>query len=772
VHADPQRRRPKGGLRESESRLSFLDRLSAEAAPLLDADAVLATTTRLVGEHLNLSVCAYADMDADQDGFTIRGDWAAPGSQSIVGRYRLADFGRLAVTNLTAGLPLVVNDNLRELAPEEAATFQSIGIAATICMPLVKEGRLTALMAIHDRRPRTWTSAELDLLEEVTERSWAHVERVRAVAELRASEARFRQMADAIPQIVWITDGAGRTEFFNKQWADYTGAAYEPSTAGGIAADFVHPDDAQPTMEAFEQARRTGETFRVEHRIRSKDGAYRWFLVRGEPQRDPRTGEIMRWFGASTDIDDRRQVEAALRESEERLRELNDSLEGQVAQRTAERDRLWTLSEDLLARADYTGMMSAVSPAWTRVLGFGETELLTRPYADLLHPDDAGVTMGALGRMRETGRPTRFENRLLTADGAYKAIEWTVAPEPDGSNFIAVGRDVSAEKERQAELETTQEALRQSQKLEAVGQLTGGMAHDFNNLLTVIRGSVELLLRPGVSEQKQRRYLAAIADTTERATKLTSQLLAFARRQTLKPEVFDAAEGVRALADMIATLSGSRISVEIGTAPEPCFVNADRSQFDTALINFAVNARDAMDGVGRLSIDVRPVPQAPAIGGAPALEGTSSPCRSPTRAKASRRRPWARSSNPSSPPRRSAPEPAWGCRRCSASPNSPAARWRCAAGPERAPPSPSTCPAFNPPAGRSMPTRASGWSRDRAPACWSSRTTPPSAPSAPRLSKSSATGRCWPATRTPPWRSWTRTPLASTWCSPTWSCPA
>jgi signal transduction histidine kinase/CheY-like chemotaxis protein len=223
--------------------------------------------------------------------------------------------------------------------------------------------------------------------------------------------------------------------------------------------------------------------------------------------------------------------------------------------------------------------------------------------------------------MRRTGRPTRFENRLLTADGAYKSIEWAVAPEPDGSNFITVGRDVSAERERQAELETTQEALRQSQKLEAVGQLTGGLAHDFNNLLTVIRGSVELLLRPGVSEQKQRRYLAAIADTTERATKLTSQLLAFARRQTLKPEVFDAADGVRALADMIATLSGSRISVAIGTSPEPCFVNADRSQFDTALINFAVNARDAMDGVGRLSIDVRPVPQAPAIGGAPALEG-------------------------------------------------------------------------------------------------------------------------------------------------------
>src|SRR5690606_30925589 len=160
--------RAEAELRESEARLSFLDQLGAETASLADADAVLATTTRLLGQHLHLSVCAYADMDEDQDGFTIRGDWAAPGSASIVGRYRLADFGKLAVDNLTAGLPLVVNDNLRELAPEEAATFQALGIAATVCMPLVKDGRLAALMAIHDRVPRVWSEAELALLREVT----------------------------------------------------------------------------------------------------------------------------------------------------------------------------------------------------------------------------------------------------------------------------------------------------------------------------------------------------------------------------------------------------------------------------------------------------------------------------------------------------------------------------------------------------------------------------------------------------------------------------
>ena len=193
-------------LRRSEARLAFLDKLSGETAPLADADAVLGTTTRLLGEHLNLSICAYADMDEDEDGFTIRGDWAAPGSKSIVGHYSLADFGKLAVENLSAGLPLVVNDNLKELAPDEAATFRNIGIAATICMPLVKAGRLTALMAIHDRVPRVWTESELNLLREVTARSWAHVERVGVAAELRATEERLRLAVDNAEVGFWDVD--------------------------------------------------------------------------------------------------------------------------------------------------------------------------------------------------------------------------------------------------------------------------------------------------------------------------------------------------------------------------------------------------------------------------------------------------------------------------------------------------------------------------------------------------------------------------------------
>jgi two-component system, NtrC family, sensor kinase len=156
-----------------------------------------------------------------------------------------------------------------------------------------------------------------------------------------------------------------------------------------------------------------------------------------------------------------------------------------------------------------------------------------------------------------------------------------------------------AEKRQAAE-----EALKHGQRLEALGRLTGGVAHDFNNLLTVIRASADLLRRPDLPETRRLRYIDAISDTVTRAAKLTGQLLAFARRQTLKPEIFDVGRNVQTLSEMIGTLIGSRIEIVILGPEEPCFVNADAGQFETAIINMAVNARDAMDGHGRLTIAV------------------------------------------------------------------------------------------------------------------------------------------------------------------------
>ncbi|TPQ42514.1 hybrid sensor histidine kinase/response regulator [Bradyrhizobium guangdongense] len=150
-----------------------------------------------------------------------------------------------------------------------------------------------------------------------------------------------------------------------------------------------------------------------------------------------------------------------------------------------------------------------------------------------------------------------------------------------------------------------EEALKHSQRLEALGQLTGGVAHDFNNLLTVIRASVDLLNRPQLSEERRQRYINSIADAVARAAKLTSQLLAFARRQTLKPEVFDVGARLQSLHDMLATLLGPGIEIAIRLPAEPCLVNTDAGQFETALFNMAVNARDAMQGRGKIVFTVQ-----------------------------------------------------------------------------------------------------------------------------------------------------------------------
>jgi len=166
---------------------------------------------------------------------------------------------------------------------------------------------------------------------------------------------------------------------------------------------------------------------------------------------------------------------------------------------------------------------------------------------------------------------------------------------------------LEADRRQQAE-----DALKHGQRLEALGQLTGGVAHDFNNLLTVIRASVDLLRRPDLPEPRRLRYIDAISDTVTRAARLTSQLLALARRQTLKPERFDVGQSVQMLSEMIGTLIGSRIEIVTQGPDEPCFINADAGQFETAMINIAVNARDAMDGRGQLTIAVRRTADLPA----------------------------------------------------------------------------------------------------------------------------------------------------------------
>lgn len=342
-------------LRESEALYRFLDEIGSATRGLSEADAVLAVTTRLVGEHFALSNCAYADMDVDEDGFNIRGDWIAPGSPSIVGRYTIADFGSKAVQELHAGRVLVVNDTQNDLPPEEARSFLAIGSAAIICAPVIKDGKLVALMAMHDKVARQWSGHEIVALREVTERSWIHIQRVRAEADLR---------------------------------------------------------DANANLE----------------------------------------------------------------------------------QRIAEGTRA-----------------------------------------------------------------------LLVAE----------------------------------------EALRQSQKMEAIGQLTGGLAHDFNNMLAAVGGGLELVDR----RVKQGRYgevdqyMTLAKQGVGRASALTQRLLAFARRQTLAPVTVNVDDLIAGMQDMIDRALGPSIELTMHRTEDLGATMVDAPQLENALLNLCINARDAMPEGGKLIIE-------------------------------------------------------------------------------------------------------------------------------------------------------------------------
>jgi PAS domain S-box-containing protein len=224
------------------------------------------------------------------------------------------------------------------------------------------------------------------------------------------------------------------------------------------------------------------------------------------------------------------------------------------------------------------------------------------------------VLGGLLFGHSDTHRFTLRHEKLIVGVAAQAAIAidnarlFTAVQE----NNVTLERRVA---DRTDELTQVHDALRQAQKMETLGQLTGGIAHDFNNLLTVIRGSADLLKRPGLTDDRRARYVDAISKTADRAAKLTSQLLAFARRSSLTREVFDVGDTIRSLNEMMEMLSGALIEVDLQLSDTRCFANTDVSQFEAAIVNMAVNARDAMGQRGRLTITVNPCDKIPAVRG-------------------------------------------------------------------------------------------------------------------------------------------------------------
>jgi PAS domain S-box-containing protein len=417
--------------------------------------------------------------------------------------------------------------------------------------------------------------------------------KVRAEAALRESEAKFRTFAQAMPHHVWAAPASGELDWFNERVYEYAGMRPGELDGDGWGA-IVHPDDIDMVSRRWAASIASGARYEVEFRIRRHDGDYRWHLVRAVPMRDG-DGHVSRWIGSNTDIQEQKSTAQA-------LVTLNATLEQQVSVRTAERDRIWRLSKDIMLVADFNGLLTAVNPAFTSTLGWREQDVVGVSLLDFVHPDDVQPTLEQVGSLSSGSHVFRFENRYRRKDGSYCTLSWTASP--DASYIHAIGRDITADLQQADAMRKTEAALQQAQKMETIGKLTGGVAHDFNNLLQVISGNLQLLAPEVSAMPTARRRVENALNSVQRGAKLASSLLAFARKQPLEPKVIRVSRLVAGMDDMLRRSLGEEIEIETVMSGGLWSTAIDPVQFENALLNLAINARDAMDGAGKLTIEV------------------------------------------------------------------------------------------------------------------------------------------------------------------------
>ena len=359
----------------------------------------------------------------------------------------------------------------------------------------------------------------------------------------------------------------------------------------------THAEDRAQLAAALATARADDVGLDVEFRVLWPDASIHWLHLRGHRYVHgvPSGGMT----GLVSDITGRMRDAEALRDAY-RLRQA--MLEREVTRLSLDQERTWSLSTDIMLAAGFDARIISVNPAWHTILGYDPAAALGCDFMTLVHPDDQAATLAEVGRLADGLTTLRFQNRYRHADGSYRDISWTAVPDVD--QLHAVGRDISDEKRAAEALDRTQQALRQSQKLESIGKLTGGVAHDFNNVLQIISGNLQLLQMTVGPDPAVRKRLDTASHAVERGARLASQLLAFARRHPLKPTVTDLRQLLSAMDEMLRRATGAAVDVALLVDPRLWRTLVDPNQLENVLLNLAINARDAMNGQGRLTIEL------------------------------------------------------------------------------------------------------------------------------------------------------------------------
>ncbi len=571
--------------------------LAEQLQGLDDPRAIMASAVRRLGEHLRASRVGYGHIQADEA--TVVFDAAfTEGVEPLTGSLPLASLSADTLDRNRRGLTVVHNDVALSpvLNPALATRLQT---GALVSAPLIREGRFKAFLYVTARTRRAWSSDEVALIEEVAARTWDAVQRAQAQAAQRESEAYVRLLLESTAEGLYAVDPTGTTLFCNRAFVRMLGFASETEVLGRRLHDVVHhshPDGSPYPAEdcPIYLCARDGMPAHIEGEVFFRiDGSRLPVEYWAIPivQDGVHRGAICTFL----DVTERRRAEQA-------LREMNDDLELQVAHRTTERDRVWRISQDLIFIIDTAGVIQSVNPAATSVLGWTREEMVGRDAFDFIHPDDHPASNGALEQAAREQLPT-YVNRYRHKDGGWRWLSWVASPE--AGRIYATARHITAEREQAEALAQAQEALRQSQKMEALGQLTGGIAHDFNNLLTGIIGSMDIVRRRLASGRggDVDRFIDAATTAAQRAAALTHRLLAFARRQSLDAKPADVNALVAGMEDLLHRTLGE--DVELATVLHAGLWSAlaDANQLESALLNLAINARDAMPSGGRLTIE-------------------------------------------------------------------------------------------------------------------------------------------------------------------------
>jgi PAS domain S-box-containing protein len=571
--------------REEARRIALIE--LADRFRDLESPADLAfAAAEVMGRTLNVSRAGYGTIDPKAETITIERDWNAPGIKSIAGTLQFRSYGSY-IEDLKRGDTVVVADADKD--PRTAATadaLKAISAQAFVNMPVTERGGFVALLYLNHASAREWPAEELDFVRDIAERTRTAVERRRAERELRELAASLEQQVaerTAERDRVWqnsrdllvVMGVDGRFRAVNPAWTTLLGHRRQ-DLVGKSFLEFVWPEDADITRRGLERAATRGDLMAFENRYTHHDGTSRWISWHTSLE-----GDLIYAYGR--DVTAEKAAGEALRHSEELLRSIFET--------SYQYQGLLAL-DGALHKAN-AASLAGIKAKLEDVLGkpFWET-----PWFD--------ATPGMADRVRRAipvvakGDTVRQEILVKLPTG-WRSFDFTMRPLRDehGAIVAIVFEAADITERRQAE-----EALRQSQKLEAMGQLTGGVAHDFNNLLTPIIGSLDMLKRRRLGNDREQRLIDGALQSADRAKTLVQRLLAFARRQPLQPTSVDVAGLVSGMADLVASTTGPQIKVVVDVADDLPSAKADANQLEMGILNLAVNARDAMSDGGTLRI--------------------------------------------------------------------------------------------------------------------------------------------------------------------------